>query len=452
MRRGSISFRIFLFSALWLIAALAATAVLLSELYSRALDTSLAETLDFQIESLVGIALAEGPDGPQGAALGDPRFTRPASGWYWQITDDATGRALSFSSSLVGASMPDIGAGEQALGSRVVATAKDEYGTAVRVISRRIALSGTPYTFTVTGNLDEIYALVDAFRGQAIIVLGAVGAMLAGMSALVARFALRPVTQLRQALEDVREGETPNVSGSYPAELAPLAEEINELLRSNAEIIDRARSQVGNLAHGLKTPLAVLRNEAAGEKTELGRIVTAETEKMGGIVSTYLDRARLAARTAVVGKRADTGAVLTRLVRVMGKIHPDRHVTLDLPEGTAPWFRGEDSDLEEMAGNLIDNACKWAARDVCVSVRPGAEASRLDIRIEDDGPGLSETERAAVTRRGVRLDEKTPGSGLGLDIVMELAGVYGGGLALGTSESGGLSAVLTLPAARQRAG
>lgn len=448
MRRGSIAFNVFAFSAVWLVIALAATALLLSELYSRALDSSLSETLNFQIETLAGLALENGPENVQGAILGDPRFDRPASGWYWQISPVDGDAPISFSGSLAGSILPDTGAGP-ALGQRAVRTAEDAFGTTIRVVLRRIAISETPYEFVVTGNLDEIYTLVDDFRGQAIVVLSAVGAMLAVMSALVARFALRPVTRLRQALEEVREGESPNVSGSYPAELAPLADEINELLRSNAEIIERSRNQVGNLAHGLKTPLAVLRNEAAGKRSDMARIVLDQTQKMSEIVSTYLDRARLAARTAVVGKRADTAGVLTRLVRVMAKIHPDRQVALHLPETPAPWFRGEESDLEEMAGNLIDNACKWATSDVNVRVTTGG-AGTLAILVEDDGPGLGEKEREAVTRRGVRLDEKTPGSGLGLDIVIELAGVYGGALELDRSGSGGLSARLTLPAARRR--
>ena len=181
----------------------------------------------------------------------------------------------------------------------------------IRVITRRIAIAGTPYDFTVTGNLDEIYAAGRRFprpghrrarRGRR----HAGGDERAGG-------ALRPAAGRRgcaRRSKSVREGEAQNVTGTYPAELAPLAEEINELLRSNAEIIERARNQVGNLAHGLKTPLAVLRNEAAGKRTPLARIVLGETEKMSEIVATYLDRARLAARTAVVGKRTDTGAIL----------------------------------------------------------------------------------------------------------------------------------------------
>ncbi len=445
MRRGSISLNVFAISALWLIVALVATAYLLSELYSRALDNSLGETLDFQIESLVGLALEHGPDKVQGSTLGDPRFTRPASGWYWQIANADTGAPVSFSESLVGSVLPDIPV-TPALGFRETASARDAFGTSVRVVARRIAIAGVPYDFEVTGNLDEIYALVADFRGQTFIVLGAVGIMLAAMSALVARFALRPVTKLRQALEEVREGDAEKVTGTYPAELAPLAEEINELLRSNVEIIERARSQVGNLAHGLKTPLAVLRNEAAGKRTALAKIVLGESQKMSDIVATYLDRARLAARTAVVGRRTDTAAILTRLVRVMEKIHRDTRVSLYLPEAGAPWFRGEEADLEEMAGNILDNACKWANAEVRVTVH--SKDAVLEIAIEDDGPGLGEAEREAATRRGVRLDEKTPGSGLGLDIVLELTQVYGGSLVLGRSELGGLAANLSLPAAR----
>ncbi len=449
MRRGSISLNVFVFSALWLIVALVATAFLLGELYARSLDTSLSETLDFQIESLVGLALETGPEHAPSTALSDPRFARPASGWYWQITRVDSGIPLAFSASLVGSVLPDL-ENKPALGGRVVAELTDSFGIRIRIISRQIAISGVPYDFTVTGNLDEIYKLTNSFRGQAFVVLGAVGIMLAVMSALVARFALKPVTQLHDALESVREGEAQNVTGTFPAELAPLAEEINELLRSNAEIIERARNQVGNLAHGLKTPLAVLRNEAAGKHTTLAEVVLNETQKMSEIVATYLDRARLSARTAVVGKRTDTAAILTRLVRVMQKIHPERRIDLHLAETGVPWFRGETSDLEEMAGNLIDNACKWAHSQVHIVARADRQGTFLTIEIEDDGPGLTEDERATVTRRGVRLDEKTPGSGLGLDIVMELAGVYGGALALDRADLGGLRATLSLPAARRR--
>ena len=270
------------------------------------------------------------------------------------------------------------------------------------------------------------------------------------MSFIVARIALRPIGRLGRAIEKVREGEASTVTGIYPPELAPLAEEVNELLRSNVQIIERARNQVGNLAHGLKTPLAVLRNEAAGNRTRLGEVVMTEAEKMNQLVSGYLDKARIAARTAIVGRKADPTIVMLRLARVMEKLNPGRHVTFSRPDASLPWFRGEEGDLEEMAGNLLDNACKWSKSEVTISMAAerNETATMLLIRIEDDGPGLTEQEAAKVLQRGVRLDEKKPGSGLGLDIVKELVDVYGGTLQLKRSGLGGLLAELRLPSAR----
>lgn len=329
----------------------------------------------------------------------------------------------------------------------------DDYGQRLRAVERWITLDDIGrVVISVTGNYTDVAGRVVAFRGQAIIVLAAIGVILAGMSGMIARFALRPIERLREAVEAVREGDRPTVEGSFPREISPLADEVNELLRSNTQIIERARAQVGNLAHGLKTPLAVLRNEADGSRTTLAKTVLGETDNMTRIVSTYLDKARIAARSSVVGKRADTVAVLDRLGRVMGKLHKSHDIGIDLPQ-TLPWFRGDEGDLEEMAGNLLDNACKWARSEVRLSARAAEpEGNRsVQIVVEDNGPGLSEDEARAVLRRGVRLDEKTPGSGLGLDIVKELVDVYGGELTLGRSQLGGLRATLTLPAARRSA-
>jgi len=446
VRRGSIAFRLFWLSAGWLIIALVATAFLLTELYSQALDDSLTESLDFHIATLVGQTLA----GDQDTGAADARFTRPLSGWYWEIRD-ASGEVTAFSSSLIGTVLPQLDTPFNAANTRT-GVLIDANGQRLRAVERRISLNfSEPMSIVVTGNLSQVEEQVVAFRGQAIIVLAAVGLALAVMSALIARFALRPVGELRGAVEAVREGEAQVVEGRFPSELAPLAEEVNELLRSNAQIIERARSQVGNLAHGLKTPLAVLRNESANGETELARVVAGETANMERLVSTYLDKARLAARTAVVGKRSDAGAVLQRLARVMGKLHPACDFAADIAEDV-PWFRGEEGDLEEMVGNLADNACKWSGGKVRITAGavPHEQNRMLRVCIDDDGPGLTEEEAAKVLRRGVRLDEKTPGSGLGLDIVKELVDVYGGRLTLGQSDLGGLRAELILPAARAK--
>lgn len=445
MQKGSIAFRLFWLSAGWLIVALVATAFLLTELYSQALDRDLSESLDFHIASLVGQTLsAESPGSPE-LALADARFTRPISGWYWQIRDES-GAIINFSPSIVGTVLPELAGAFNASGTRS-GVIVDAYDQRLRAVERWISLDEMGrISILVTGNLSDLESQAAAFRGQAIIVLGVVALILAAMSAMLARFALRPIERLREAVEAVREGERPTVEGDFPQEVAPLADEVNELLRSNTQIIERARNQVGNLAHGLKTPLAVLRNEAGADKSLLGSTVLAETGNMSRIVSTYLDKARLAARSSVVGKRADTVAVLTRLGRVMAKINKGRDVATVVDDAT-PWFRGDESDLEEMVGNLLDNGCKWAKSAVRLSA--AAHGPRqIAIAVEDDGAGLTAEEAEQVLRRGVRLDEKTPGSGLGLDIVKELVDVYGGSLTLTRSEMGGLKATLLLPAAR----
>lgn len=448
LRKGSIAASLFWLTAGWLVIALVATGFLLTDLYSRTLDTTLSQTLDFNVESLAGILLDSGDPRAPDVSLSDPRFDRPRSGWYW-IIRDGEGALINLSTSVVGIDLPQLDTASDGLGRRT-GVLSDAFGTQLRVVERVVWLGSDQYRIVVAGNLTEILGLVGEFRGQAFIVLGAVGAMLAVMSAIVARIALRPIGKLSQAIESVREGESPNVTGTYPTEIAPLAEEVNELLRSNAEIIERARNQVGNLAHGLKTPIAVLRNEAGARKGALADVVQAETDKMSSLVSTYLERARLAARTSVVGKKADATMVMGRLTRVMRKIHPD--VTIDFQRlgASLHWFRGDEADLEEMAGNLLDNACKWSRGQVEVrlSNEPSDKGTLLLIRIEDNGPGLSEDDARKVLRRGVRLDEKTPGTGLGLDIVKELVDVYGGSLELKRSALGGLLAELRLPTAR----
>lgn len=439
---GSIALRLFWFSLLWLVVALAFTAFLLSNLYARSLDNTLQETLEFHLETLVGVVAADaGELAPNSVA--DPRFARPATGWYWQIMID-DGAVIGASPSLVGTQLPQF-EGEPLGFNMRTGVAEDDFGTQIRLIERVIIRDDSALVLSVAGNLDEIFELTSNFRGQTLIVLSAIGAMLAIMSAILARFALRPIERLRHALEGVRDGAHQSVEGSYPQEVAPLADEINELLRSNTSIIERARSQVGNLAHGLKTPLAVLRNEAASTKSPFSQIVTDQTDKMGDLVARYLDRAQLSARTAIVGRRADANAVLSRLTRVMDKLHPSVTVTFSTMNDAQIWFRGEEADLEEMVGNLVDNACKWAKSKVFIDLSEVQGTRSLEIVIKDDGPGLSVEEAQKVLQRGVRLDEKAPGSGLGLDIVKELAEVYGGTLKLSNSDIGGLCAALSLP-------
>lgn len=446
MARLSIAARLFWLSAIGLVLALAATGLLMSELYSRALERTVNDSLDFQLTTLVARALEAGDIADPSVIAADPRFGRPVSGWYWQIAS-ADGEVLALSDSAIGIVLPALEGAFDAANSRA-ANVRDASGTWLRVLERRVGLPQTgEVTITVTANWDEVTREVGAFRRQALLVLMVIGVLLAVLTAVLGRASLAPVNRLLTAIENIRGGVAPQITGDYPRELAPLADEVNELLRSNARIVERARNQVGNLAHALKTPLAVLRNDASGGATAFEKSVLAQTETMSALVAVYLDRAQLSARSAIVGQRTDVGVVLRRLGKVMDKLHPGRQVGLDLPKAGALWFRGDAGDLEEMAGNLVDNACKWATGEVSVAAR-AAGAERLVIEVEDDGPGFAAAEADKVMRRGVKLDEKAPGSGLGLDIVKELVAIYGGELDLGAAALGGLKVTLTLPAAR----
>ena len=450
MRKGSIAFSLFWLSAAWLILALVGTAFLLTDLYSRALDSNLLNQLRFNIDTLSSATLDSRDPEFDDITMTDPRYSRASTGWYWVIRDE-TEQTIATSGSAVGMLMPVIDAPFDADNYRA-AILEDEAGNRIRAIERATTSNGRPLHIMVTGNLDDISRSTGDFRGQTLIVLTAVGIALAIMSGIVARLALRPIGRLGEAIEKVREGEAETITGTYPREIAPLAEEVNELLRSNTQIIERARNAVGNLAHGLKTPIAVLRNEASAAKgnTALARVVLSESDKMQQLVTTYLDRARIAARSAVVGKKADAIHVMLRLVRVMEKLNKQVTIAFKRPDASLPWFRGDEGDLEEMAGNLLDNACKWAKGQIGVTMvaERGKTGSNLLIKIEDDGPGLTEEQAKAVLRRGVKLDEKVQGSGLGLDIVKELVDVYGGSLHLKRSVLGGLLAELRLPAAK----
>jgi signal transduction histidine kinase len=266
------------------------------------------------------------------------------------------------------------------------------------------------------------------------------------------RFGLLPLRRIERGLASIRSGEAERLEGQLPAEIEPLQTELNALIASNQEIIDRARTQVGNLAHALKTPLAVIVNEARDDESTLGSKVAEQAHLMRDQIGHYLDRARMAARAGAIGRVTPVQSTAEALARTVERIHSDKGITLTLSVEPGAKFQGEKQDLEEMLGNLLDNACKWGKSRVVLSgkvdvAQAPLNGRHLTITVEDDGPGLSAEQRAKIGKRGTRLDESKPGSGLGLSIVSDLAQSYHGRLTLDASEHGGLKAVLDLPAA-----
>jgi signal transduction histidine kinase len=254
---------------------------------------------------------------------------------------------------------------------------------------------------------------------------------------------------MHDELADIRAGNAEKLIAPYPEEIEPVASELNLLIQSNTEVVERARTQVGNLAHALKTPLSVLANEARLSGGDLGRKVEEQTQLMRDQVNMYLDRARRAARARTLGTSTDVREVLDALGRTLQRIHQDRNFTLTVECPPALRFRGERQDLEEMVGNLMDNAFKWAAGAIVVKASSVQHEGRawIEISVGDDGPGLPEERRQEALQRGKRLDETKPGSGLGLNIVKETAAMYDGRVRLGEAAAGGLEAVVRLPAA-----
>lgn len=376
-------------------------------------------------------------------------FSRPLSGWYWQTRDATTGRAIDWSESLQFDILPVQDLPTEAEPARIFPI-EASGGRELRALEQLVTLgSGRTYALLVAGDTAPMVADIRAFRNSVIWWLGGLALLLAVGIAALLRWGLRPLRRVREDLKRIRDGDILRLEGDYPSELEPLVQDLNALIASNREIVERARTHVGNLAHALKTPLAVLQNEVrAAPHDPLAAKVGEQTAIMRDQVQHHLNRARIAAQANVIGAVTPVAPVIAGLARVMRKVHQERHLELDTAVPPELRFRGERQDLEEMTGNLLDNACKWATSRVRVSAargdmgRPGC----LTMTFEDDGPGLPAEGREAALSRGARLDESKPGSGLGLSIVVELARIYGGSLTLKESELGGLAAQLTLPA------
>jgi signal transduction histidine kinase len=307
------------------------------------------------------------------------------------------------------------------------------------------------FLVSVAGDASEIFDEIRSFDYYLGGTFAALGIVLLLTTIFQVRFGLAPLKRISESIADIRSGRAERLEGEFPVEIAPLARETNALIDANREIVERARTHVGNLAHAIKTPLSVIVNEAAAHPVDpFASKVLEQADVMRDQLAHHLERARIAARVTVVGTVTEVAPAMEALRRTMEKIHRDRGIAIDLKADSLARFRGERQDLEEMAGNLVDNACKWAATQVLIEVRvePPSEpraGTWLRIIVDDDGRGLSAAERAQVSRRGQRLDESKPGSGLGLSIVVDLAALYGGSLVLGDAPIGGLRAELVLP-------
>ncbi|HEY4343453.1 MAG TPA: ATP-binding protein [Parvibaculum sp.] len=456
IRTDSLAFRLVAGAALWSSIALLAGGIILSSIFRQSVERAFDARLDVLLGSLIATTdVDDKKELTRTRDLNETRFDFAYSGWYWQIAPIAQRLALRsrslFDQSIDLSSAKDT---ERDISGARFFDAPGPESQSLRVIERRVMLPGydVPVSFTVAGDRSEMESDIQSFNGTVFTALGGLGFGILVALLIQVRFGLRPLERVRRSLASIRSGKATRLDGKFPTEIEPLAVEINSLLEGNREVLERARTHVGNLAHALKTPLSVLSNEARAHPGEFGERVSRVAVHMREQVDHHLARARMAASANVFGAHTPVAHTLTRFGNALEKLYAERgiKITVDCPEELG--FRGESQDLEEMVGNLLDNACKWANAQVTMTAAPiGLRRERQAFRltVEDDGPGVPEDDRKAALKRGGRLDETKPGSGLGLSIVTEISELYGGELKLSDSALGGLSAELILPASSE---
>lgn len=454
MKLDSLAFRLAAGAALWCIIALLVSGLVLASLFRETVERSFDHRLGALLESLIIATETHAEDRVDlTRPLGEPRFSQPFSGWYWQI-DTARGVVLRSRSlwdqvlpapDLASLPAPSFASGETAVSmQRYDATGPE--GQALRVVARSITRphSATVFAYRIAGDANEIHEETRHFNETLGWSLGALGLGLVIAVLLQVRYGLMPLRRLSRSLAEIRLGHVRRLEGNFPREVQPLVQELNALVDHNAAVVERARSQIADLAHALKTPMSVLVNEASASRGPLAGVVRKQIARMRRQVDHTLARARAAGSANILGARTAVAPVVHDLSRTLKRIYTERPLTIAVSCEKTIVFAGERQDLEEMIGNLLDNACKWARQHVRVSVE--AAAGRLTARIEDDGPGMPPDSAQRMLERGARLDEQVEGWGLGLSIVRDVATLYRGTIAFEPSALGGLAVVLSLPA------
>ncbi|MGE0501443.1 MAG: ATP-binding protein [Rhizobiaceae bacterium] len=444
----SLTFRVIGFSTIWAVVALIVIATIISTLYRQASERGFESLLSAHLFNLIGaVGVSEGGTLTGSPDLGDLRFSQLQSGWYWSVEPVSGELAGELRSASMTEALPSPGADVVPFDAQFQRSYRMEgiAGEELLVIESEFALGSQTQIarFRVMGNRTELESDVAAFGRRLFTYLSLFGAGMIAINAAAILLGLQPLSRVREALAMVREGTAKRLGGRFPAEIEPLANETNALIENNKRIVERSRTQVGNLAHSLKTPLAVLVNEGRSIGGKKGTLIAEQAGAMQRQLDHYLQRARMASQRDSVIYRTPVAPVLERMARVAAKLTPDLAVETRISDPDV-LFGGEREDLEEILGNLIENAGKWGRSRLLLTLGDGSEPDTFRTSVEDDGPGIPEDKAREALERGRRLDESKPGTGLGLAIVSELIQEYGGRLALETSELGGLRAVVEL--------
>ena len=442
--KGSLSRRMILIAAVWIVVLLSGGGFALDRVLTQAVTRNFDDQLEYVLRSL----LNSSEIGPEGEvifsrdAAADQRFVEPYSGLYWQVSgkgrEDFPSRSLWDRKLAFGGPHDDRNA--HFYDSTQFPDEK------LRIVERDAVIPGSKvhWRFQVAQSRDGLDAQITTLRRTLVRSFALLALGLIVMAALQTFYGLWPLRRVREEIARMRAGQSNRVSSAMPVEVAPMVEELNALIEHNERQAEEARRHAGNLAHALKTPLPVIMNAAAAQSDDLADTVIREARTMRRQVDHHLARARAVGRRGSAHSRADVWPSLESVERAVGRLY--RHVRIDVTGPRGLQVHVERQDLDEMLGNLIENAAKYGGGSVFVTV--GAQSGFVEFLVEDDGVGIPEEERVRIFDRGVRLDTGKPGTGLGLAIVRDVAEIYEGTVALEESEDlGGLLVRLRLPAA-----
>ncbi|UXI03931.1 ATP-binding protein [Photobacterium sp. TY1-4] len=436
-RLPSLRSRLLLAAAVWLITITLAAGYLVPNFIKRYLIDQEQQQLALYVDELTA-RVEFGADGRVSLPekLSNPRFRSPYSGLYWTI--QVNGQQFR-SRSLWDA--------------RIAGNEENGYTgpkqQSLLLVQRTILLpeSDAPVTLMVASDQAKLNATLQQLTQGLWLILLTMAAGILVLIWLQISWSLLPLRTLRQNLKHVRDGEARDLTGTYPIEVKPVIDDLNALLFHYQELLERARNHAGNLSHALKTPIAILTNEVANLTPADQQQLTPALTQLRQHIDYHLGRARMAGAANVLAARSAPAVRVDAIAMAMDKVYAERAVTLVNELDSELVVAVETRDLDEMVGNLIENSYKWASHLIRVHQTAG-NAHTVSITIEDDGPGMDDEDYHTVLQRGIRLDETTPGSGLGLSIVNELAHSYRGSLTLDRSALGGIKAVLVLPRPR----
>jgi two-component system sensor histidine kinase PhoQ len=426
------------------------TVFLLDVLFRHAAERSLREVLDAQMVALVAAADPDGPESVAPTAQLDTRFDTPGSGLYAEIRS-GSGETIWRSQSTIGTAVqfgPPLEGGER----RFTFTEVPDTSTSLAVSSRGIVwdLHGTAarFTFSVASSLAAYDEQVAAFRQQLVGWFAGVALLFVAALALLLRWLSQPIRRLEHEIKQVEAGEREALGEAWPQELVAVTSNLNALLEGERQRIKRYRDTLGNLAHSLKTPLAVMRQSLGDADGAVRTTLDAEIERMSGIIEHQMKRAATSGGVLLGQQPVDLAPVVSDLRVALLKVYGNKDLLFETSIAAGTQFIGDRADIIELLGNLLDNACKWSRARVRMVASVDAMAdsrTALGIVIEDDGPGIAAGDRAKVLKRGNRADETTPGHGLGLSMVHDTVALYGGHMRIDESALGGARFHLELP-------